>query len=154
MARLSYFSEKRGQNNDPNFFNRVGLDDIKKNVRRIIKDIRFELIQDQDYIYFTNPQIIQACISEAQDSYATSVSISNALNFYISECLDRNIKLYPSSNVMQERMYASREQVLQNMRAKHWYAILQMFIAISYGADPILTLAPIKMLDAREISNL
>ena len=51
-------------------------------------------------------------------------------------------------------MYASNEQIKQNMRAKHWYNILQMFIAISYGADIITTLMPIKMIDSRDISNL
>ena len=51
-------------------------------------------------------------------------------------------------------MYASREQIIQNMRAKHWYNILQMFIAISYGGDIMTTLMPIKMIDAKDISNL
>ena len=154
MARLSYFAEKRGQNNDPNFFNRVPLDEIRKNVKRIIKDIRFDMIQDQDFNYFHNPQIIQACIAEAQENYISCVTICNSLNFYINECLNKGIKTFPSSNIMEERMYASREQIVQNMRAKHWYSILQMFIAISYGCDIITTLMPIKMIDTKDISNL
>ena len=154
MARQSYFAEKRGQNNDPNFFNRVPLDEIRKNVKRIIKDIRFDMIQEQDYIYFHNPQIIQACIAEAQENYNSCMTICNSLNFYINECLNKGVKTFPSSNIMVERMYASEEQITQNMRAKHWYNILQMFIAISYGADIITTLMPIKMIDSRHISNL
>ena len=55
---------------------------------------------------------------------------------------------------MEERIYASKEQVTANMRAKYWYDILQIFIAISYGADIIPTLMPIKMIDSRDISNL
>lgn len=153
-GRQSYFSEKRGQNNDPNFFNRVPLDEIRKNVKRIIKDIRFDMIQDQDYNYFHNPQILQACIAEAQENYTSCVTICNSLNFYINECLNKGIKTFPSNNIMEERMYASKEQIVQNMRAKHWYTILQMFIAISYGADIITTLMPIKMIDTRDISNL
>lgn len=154
MARLSYFAEKRGQNNDPNFFNRIALDEIRKNVKRIIKDIRFDMIQEQDYNYFHNPQILQACIAEAQENYTSCVVICNSLNFYINECLNKGIKTFPSSNIMEERMYASNEQIKQNMRAKHWYNILQMFIAISYGADIVTTLTPIKMIDSRDISNL
>lgn len=154
MARTSYFAEKRGQNNDPNFFNRVPLDEIRKNVKRIIKDIRFDMIQEQDYNYFHSTQILQACISEAQENYTSSVTICNALNFYINECLNRGIKTFPSSNIMEERLYASKEQITANMRAKHWYAILQMFISISYGADIISTLTPIKMIDTKDISNL
>ena len=154
MARLSYFAEKRGQNNDPNFFNRIALDEIRKNVKRIIKDIRFEMIQEQDYNYFHNPQILQACIVEAQENYNSSVILCNSLNFYINECLNRGIKAFPSSNITIERVLASKEQVLQNMRAKYWYDIWKMFEAISYGADIITTLMPIKMIDARDISNL
>ena len=154
MARQSYFAEKRGQNNDPNFFNRVSLDEIRKNVKRIIKDIRFDMIQEQDYNYFNNPQILQACISEAQENYITCSVISNSLNFYINECLNKGIKSFPSSNIMEERIFASKEQIAQNMRVKHWYNILQMFIAISYGAPIIPTLTPIKMIDTKDISNL
>ena len=153
-GRQSYFSEKRGQNNDPNFFNRIPLDEIRKNVKRIIKDIRFDMIQEQDYIYFHNPQIIQACIAEAQDNYASCIVICNSLNFYINECLNKGIKPFPSSNILEERVRASNEQIVQNMRAKHWDDILRMFIAISYGADIVTTLMPIKMIDSRDISNL
>ena len=154
MARLSYFAEKRGQNNDPNFFNRTSLDEIRKNVRRIIKDISFGLIQEQDYIYFRNSQILQACICEAQESYYTCNINANALNFYINECLNRGIKAFPSDNIMNDRILASREQSLQNMRAKYWYDIWQMFTAISYGADIVTTLKPITMIDPRDISKL
>lgn len=154
MARLSYFAEKRGQNNDPNFFNRMPIDEIRKNVKRIIKDIRFDLIQEQDYNYFHSQQIVQACISEAQENYTSSMILCNSLNFYINECLNKGIKAFPSSNILEERIYASKEQVVQNMRAKYWNDILNIFIAISYGADIQTTLMPIKMIDSRDINNL
>ena len=153
-GRQSYFAEKRGHNNDPNFFNRISLDEIRKNVKRIIKDIRYDIIQEQDYIYFYNNQIIQACISEAQYNYDTCVILCNSLNFYINECLNRGIKTFPSTNIMEERVRACNEQIKQNMRAKHWYNIANMFIAISYGADPIQTLIPIKMIDTKDVNNL
>lgn len=154
MARLSYFAERRGQNTDPNFFNRTSIDELRKNVKRIIKDIKFDMILEQDYVYFRNPQILQACITEAQDNYATCLVICNSLNFYINECLNKGIKMLPSSNIMEERIYASKELTTQTMRVNHWYSILQMFTAISYGADIITTLTPIKMIDTRDISNL
>lgn len=154
MARSSYFAEKRGQNNDPNFFNRVPLDEIRKNVKRIIRDIRFDMIQEQDYIYFHNSQILQACIFEAQQNYITSATICNALNFYINECLNRGCKPFPSNSIVEERIRASNEQIIQNIRCKHWYNIWQMFLAISYGNDIILSLTPIKMIDSKDINNL
>lgn len=153
-GRQSYFAEKRGQNNDPNFFNRIPLDEIRKNVKRIIRDIRYDLIQPQDYNYFYNQQVIQACISEAQSNYEASYIICNALNFYINECLNRNIKAYPSTNIITERVQASKQQIAENSRANNWYNILQMFIAISYGADIKSTLMPIQMIDSRDINNL
>ena len=51
-------------------------------------------------------------------------------------------------------MYASKEQIVQNTRCKNWYSILQMFLAINNGYDIKSTLAPIKMLDGRDISSL
>ena len=42
MARQSYFAEKRGRNNDPNFFNRVPMEEIRKNVKRIIRDVKYD----------------------------------------------------------------------------------------------------------------
>ena len=154
MAKQSYFAEKRGQNNDPNFFNRIPLEDIRKNVKRIIKDIRFDNIQPQDYNYFCSSQIVQACIAEAQENYTSSSIICNSLNFYINECLNKGIKPFPSTMITEERMFASQQQIIQNARAKNWYNILQIFIALSYGADIMSTLMPIRMIDAKEISAL
>ena len=153
-GRQSYFAEKRGQNNDPNFFNRIPLDEIRKNVKRIIKDIRFDMIQEQDYNYFHSSQIIQACIAEAEANWSSSITICNSLNYYIYEGLNRGIKPFPSFNIFEERIRASNEQVAYNIRAKHWETILKMFIEISKGADIISTLMPIRMIDTREISNL
>lgn len=154
MARQSYFAEKRGQNNDPNFFNRIPLDELRKNVKRIIKDIRFDMIQEYDYNYFYSTQVLQACISEAEENYMKCATLCNSLNFYINECLNKGITAYPSTNIIVERVRACNEQIAQNMRAKHWYTILQMFKAISYGADIVSTLNIIKTIEIKDISNL
>jgi len=154
MARPSYFTEKRGQNNDPNFFNRVAIDDIRRNVKRIIKDIRYDLIQPQDYNYFRNPQVLQACIAEAQDNYVQATILSNSLNFYINEALNKNVKMFPSMDIIQERVFASQQQIVQNARSKNWGAILSMFTNVSMGCEPEITLMNIKMIDSREISAL
>lgn len=153
-ARQSYFAEKRGQNNDPNFFNRISIDEIRKNVRRIIRDIKNDLIQDQDWVYFHNANIRQACIEEAYENYTSAMIICNALNYYINEGLNSGFKPMPSCNVQLERIHASKEQVTQNMRAKNWFNIYQMFLAVNYGADIIQSLAPIKLLDGRDLATL
>lgn len=153
-GRQSYFAEKRARDNNPNFFDRVNLDEIRKNVKRIIKDIKFDMILEQDYNYFRHPQVLQACISESQKNYESCSVISNALSFYINEYLRKGITPYPSTDVNIERTRAANEQALQNIRANYWYNIWQMFISISYGADPIMALTPIKMIENKYIADL
>lgn len=154
MARLSYFAEKRGQNNDPNFFNNTPVDEIRKNVKRIIRDIRNNLIQDEDWSYFHSSQILQACIAEAQENYTSSVVLCNALNFYINEGINKGIRPFPTTDLVMERMYANKEQITQNARSKNWYTILQMFLAINNGYDARTVLTPLRMLDGRDLACL
>lgn len=157
MARLSYFAEKRGQNNDPNFFNRIPLDEIRRNVKRIIRDIKMDNIQDQDYNYFYNSQVIQACIAEADENCMRATIIANSLNFYINESLNKGIKLFPSTDINIERFAASNEHTIQNSRSKNWFTIKQIFIGIAngcYGNDIRTALLPISMLDKNELNWL
>ena len=112
------------------------------------------MIQDQDYIYFNSTQLLDACIAEAEDNYRKCLVICNSLNFYIYECLNRGIKAFPSIDINMEMSYASREQIVQNMRVKNWYIIWQAFVAIRNGADIMCSLMPIRMIDPKDITNL
>lgn len=156
-GRLSYFAEKRGQNNDPNFFNRIPLDEIRRNVKRIIRDIKMDNIQDQDYNYFYNTQVIQACIAEAEDNCMRATILANSLNFYINEALNKGFKTFPSIDINIERFMASNEHTVQNARSKNWYTIKQIFVGIAngyYGNDIKKALYPISMIDRNELNQL
>lgn len=154
MARQSYFAEKREQNNDPNFFSRTPLDEIRRNVKRIVRDVKNGIIQPQDYTYFTNRQIQQACIEEAYYQLVTARTISNALNFYFSEGLNRGYKPFPSTNTIEERINVSNAQIAQNAKAKNWETIYVIFLNISNGADIMQSLNMITLIDGRQIAAL
>ena len=62
---ISYFTEERLRNNNPNFFVNMRDEDLRRQVKRIIKDMRSNTIEEQDYIYFRNDKIISACLTES-----------------------------------------------------------------------------------------
>ena len=62
--RSSFFEEKRMF--DPNFIrSKDCANDVKTNIRRIIKDVYFDMISDEDYVYFKNPIILSSCCMAA-----------------------------------------------------------------------------------------
>lgn len=153
-GRQSYFAEKRGQNNNPNFFNFINIDELRKNVKRIVRDIKFGLIQEQDYTYFTNEKILSACLHESYDQYVAACTLVNSLNYYINNGLNGGYKPYPSSDVMSERINASNQQKIQNTRAYTWMNIYKIFNAIYYGAEIRSTLKAIEAIPNSDIANL
>lgn len=154
MARQSYFAEKRGRNNDPNFFNRLPIEEIRKNVKRIIRDVKYDNIQEQDFNYFYSKQIIQACLMEAYDNWMDCSVISNSLNIYINEFLNKNLKPFPSTNIIQERNVASKQQCDYNIKTKTWYNLYQIFNNIWNGANKEACLNDIKHIDNKFINML
>ena len=80
MARgMSYFAEERQRNNNPNFYVRMRDDELRRNVKRIIRDIRNGVIDPQDFIYFKNDKIISACITESYQQYRSAEVIMTSL---------------------------------------------------------------------------
>jgi hypothetical protein len=153
-GRLSYFAEKRERENNPNFFNQCNISEIRKNVKRIIRDIKYGVIQEQDYTYFMNERILSACLHEANDQYVAATILVNALNYYINNGLNSGYKPYPNSNTIKERLDASEQQKLQNSRSYTWLNIYRMFEAIYYGAEIKSTLKPIEGISDKDIANL
>lgn len=145
MAKQSFFAEQRSGHNDPNFFSRMSIDEIRKSVKRIVRDIKFGNIVDQDFIYFTNPAVIGACVSESYVQFETAHTITNALNYYIVE-LRRGNAPY-GENFNDQFRSASAEQVKQNYKACIWLYIYNRFLDIQNGADPKSTLESIRIMD-------
>lgn len=152
--RKSYFEEKRGQYSDPNFFNRPqAIDDINKNVKRIIKDIKYGLINDSDYIYFTNPNVISACVQIAFTNWVEAATITNALNYYINVGLANGYNPIGGDKIV-ETNNAGIAQIKYNSMAETWRVIYQMFVAVQNGADPKFCLSAITNMANPQINDL
>lgn len=127
MARNSFFAEKRLGNNNPNFFNNMTVEEIRKNVKRIIRDIKYDNILEQDYIYFRNDKVISACLLESRYQFIRASVCANALGFYINDCLQYGITPYKTTNINVERLNAVNEQKIQNNKAFMWHEINAIF---------------------------
>ena len=76
---LSFFENEIKRNNNPNFFNNMKVDELRRNVKKIIRDIHSNLIADNHYQFFTNEKVISACIQEAKYQMDRSRIIYNSL---------------------------------------------------------------------------
>lgn len=151
MAKLSYFAEVRIKNNNQNYFNTAPINDIEKSVKRIIRDIIFDNITENDYQYFLNQRLLQVCIKVADTNYRKADIEARALMFYINEILNKNFSPFPSINMDEERNMAIKSQTDMNIKAGYWKMILDVFHNISYGYDPIQQCTYIKNIDRRFI---
>jgi hypothetical protein len=123
----SYFSEMRSGNSDPNFFNRIELPALRRNVKRIIKDIRFNIIDDMDYIYFTNSKVLRACIEESAEQCNVARTIHNALLVYSNSFLRFGMGPYPYADIRNEKEMVARIQPEYSMRWGSWSTIYDAF---------------------------
>lgn len=154
MARKSYFEEKRGQYSDPNYFNKPqAVEDIAQNVKRIVRDVWFGMISDNDFNYFMSPNIINTCVATSYKYYVEANTISNSLMFYIQNGLNKGYT--PLGGVLnQELTLACSEQARFGQRAYMWLAIYQLFYAITMGADIRQQLDQIKSFSKQAILDM
>jgi hypothetical protein len=138
MARQynSYFGEMRMSNN-PEFYKNMRGIDLCNQVPRIIRDIKYDNIVDQDYQYFLNEKILGACIEESRNQYEHADTICNALNFYTHCGLIHGFVPYWGTNVSYELAKVSNAQRENNNKAYLWRTINRFFTDVSYGADPM-----------------
>lgn len=145
MAKQSFFAERRSTNNNPNFFNHMSVEEIQKSVKRIIKDIKFDNIQETDYHYFINNKVLTACITESYSQYKTAAVTLNALNYYIDKELKMGFNNIPG--ISDTLACASNEQMKQNLKYHIWGQIYNLFLSIQQGAEVISTLKNIQLMD-------
>lgn len=81
MAKQSWFAEITKSSHDPQFFNRREVN-IERNVKRIITDIKDNLITDDDYIFFGNENVIKSCMSAAAQAAKRYYVLSDACDLY------------------------------------------------------------------------
>ena len=98
----SFFDDKRYGFSDANFINREDFykDLSKPNAyKRIVRDVTYNTISDNDYIYFTHNRFITTLRMYATIELNHNKVIANALSYYVQDVLTTN------------RIYQSREPV-------------------------------------------
>ena len=102
MARQSFFAEMRSGKNDPNFFKSMKMSELRKNVKRIIIDIKYDNISMIDYSYFQNETIIDACMQECMHQSDKVRATLNALNSYYNDLKNRRYVPYYNFDLFKE----------------------------------------------------
>jgi len=154
QQQASYFDERRHRYADPNFYNRSDIvADISRNAKRIIRDIRFGNISEEDYIYFTQTNIINTLIQIAENGYKSSVTELNALNFYINYGI-RNRMVPVWVDINEEISLAANSQITLNNRVNIWGTLMNLFYNVRNGADPHILNGCLNLFDTSYILNL
>lgn len=154
MAKnISYFAEERLRNNNPNFFMQRREDELRKQVKRIIRDIKNNTIEQQDLNYFKNDRIISACIEESYKNFIESFTMINALTHYINTVLTTNIPTL-GLNVPQERVNASNLITAYNNKLIVYRIAYYAFLDIGRGGDIMMALSNIVQLDKKLFYDL
>ena len=146
-GKSSYFAEERNRNN-PNFFNNMKDEDLRKQVSRIIRDIKYGNLESTDFAYFQQQKIISACITESWSRWVRTETVRNALTYYLTVPLASGFVPYPETmNLADERINATNELGSYTNRANVWRICYQTFVDISRGADIPLALQNIIKFD-------
>lgn len=131
---ISYFAEERTRNNNPRFYEKLEDRDLRRQVKRIAKDIKNGLIEEQDYIYFKNPKILSACISVAREEWLNATVTAEALSMYLNSPIYSSFSLY-NYDINQKRISASNELNRLSVKANVWKLYLDVFITIEAQPD-------------------
>ena len=155
MARkaLSYFADERGRNNNPNFFINMKDEDLRRQVKRIIRDIKNMTIEEQDLNYFKADKILSACLSESYIQFKEAETLLNALTSYINGPLAFG-PLDPRINIWEERNNASNIISKVSNRLIVWRTAYYIFTEIQQGAEIHLALSNILALDKKLFYDL
>lgn len=131
MARTSFFREN-GQNN-PNFLVNMDLNNLKRNIRRILLDVVNDNIINDDYIYFTNKRLIDIGMDECFKNMKYAQTEYNCAYYYSlsTQCQYKQISdPYEANNVAKIMTNATT-------KLKAWETAYQCFYSLSLGYDPI-----------------
>ena len=151
---ISYFAEERGRNNNPNFFVNMRDEDLRRQVKRIVRDMRNSNIEEQDYVYFKNDRIISACITESYDKWKSAETIKNALAYYFNVPLANGVLPFPNVNLWEERTIVSNELGKVTNKATLWSIAYRTFLDISNGADIGTAISNLYKIDSRIFYDL
>lgn len=135
----SYFTEERMRNNNPNFYVNMREQDLRRQVKRIIKDIKFGNITEPDLLYFTQDNIISACINECYENVSINNTMRNALIYYYNNSLGMNSGM-DNETLYNERVNVSNILTAINNKCNVWSMAFYTFndISINKLTDPEL----------------
>ena len=151
---LSYFAEEARRNNNPNFFVNMRDEDLRRQVKRIVRDMRNSNIEEQDFVYFKNDKIISACLTESYDQWKSAETIKNALLYYFNVPLANGTLPYPNANLWEERSNASNELGKFTNKSNLWNIAYRIFLDISNGADIGQAISNLYRIDSRLFYDL
>ncbi len=133
--KKSFFAEQRESNANPNFFNNMDQALIRNNVRRIIRDVSDDIILPEDYMYFTNSKVINACIQEAYESFQSCQTLRHALTAYRTIILPNGM-VTPDVDVSLDYVLTANELSKISFKENIWATAYKIFNDINNGADP------------------
>ena len=132
--KKSFFAEQRESNTNPNFFNNMDPTLIRNNVKRIIRDISDNIIIPEDYIYFTNAKVINACIQESYETFQSCQTLRHALTAYRTIILPNGM-VTPDVDVSLDYILTANELVKISAKENVWATAYKIFSDIANGAD-------------------
>ena len=143
--RMSYFGEIRQRYNDPSYFNNVSnrpdiIEDIRKNVKRIIKDAANGNIIEQDFMYFQSVNLVTICMDVCNENISLINTQVHALQYYINNVLMHN---YQPLYVSRQPEHSNAARLFDDCTAKLgiWMASYNAFNGIMRGGNPIQELS-------------
>ena len=120
--RLSFFAEMR-RNNNPRFYDTMSTDDLRRSVKRIVTDLKYNNIAEEDYVYFDNNTLFNICIDESERQYKNASVLLNAMNYYINCGLRAGYVPYPTIEYVEEYRNANTWKNFNNIVEGDWTII-------------------------------
>ncbi len=151
--KKSFFQEQRDYYVNANFFNNMDIIVLRNSVKRIIRDIANDIILDRDYVYFTNPRVIQACLQESFEQFQTCQTLRHALSSYRTIILPNHM-VSPDIDINLDYILAAEELSKISMKENIWATANKLFNDVYNGADPKSTLIYLSRFPRQSINSL
>ena len=152
--RKSFFAEQRESNSNPNFFNTMDFNLLRNNVKRIVKDASEGNILPEDYVYFGNDNVINACLQESWDNYIENHTLRLALECYRAIGLPSRW-VTPDVDINMQYIVSGNALIKATERENIWYAVYNIFVSISQKVvDPQSALIALNRFQKQSIRSL
>lgn len=144
-GRPSYITEIRNRYNDPNYFNRTPISELQKQTNRIISDIRYGKITEEDLIYFSSRNLLDALINECYVRKLTAEIHAKSMRFYCAFYNKPGYNVYASpmgpSEIVEMGNVLTKDEQLYNIYTTFYNAFTSIKL---YNADVKNTLTALQ----------